>query len=62
MLNADCTSSHSWEHDQLNKISEQLGAKDVDNYPDDSYDLIWTQPYDYDKITTITSENCAGLD
>ncbi|KAI1196830.1 hypothetical protein F5X97DRAFT_201138 [Nemania serpens] len=51
-----------WEHDQLNNIAEELGAKDVDNYPDDSYDLIWTQPYDYDKVTAVTSENCPGLD
>ncbi|KAI1825743.1 hypothetical protein F4861DRAFT_164032 [Xylaria intraflava] len=51
-----------WEHKQLNNIAEQLGAKDVDNYPDDSYNLIWTQPYDYSKITDTTSENCPGLD
>ncbi|KAI1311764.1 hypothetical protein F5Y03DRAFT_288460 [Xylaria venustula] len=51
-----------WEHKELNNISEELGAKDVDSYPDDSYDLIWTQPYDYSDITSITSENCPGLD
>ncbi|KAI0193652.1 putative phosphoglycerate mutase family protein [Xylaria flabelliformis] len=51
-----------WEHKELNNIAEQLGANNVDNYPDDSYNLIWTQPYDYDKITSITSENCPGLD
>ncbi|TRX88365.1 hypothetical protein FHL15_010741 [Xylaria flabelliformis] len=51
-----------WEHKELNNIAEQLGANNVDNYPDDSYNLIWTQPYDYDKITSTTSENCPGLD
>ncbi|KAI1364340.1 hypothetical protein F5Y08DRAFT_307333 [Xylaria arbuscula] len=51
-----------WEHDALNNIAEELGADSVDNYPDESFDLIWTQPYDYNKITSITSENCPGLD
>ncbi|KAI2642313.1 hypothetical protein GGS21DRAFT_299689 [Xylaria nigripes] len=51
-----------WEHKQLNNIAKQLGADDVDNYPDDSYDLIWTQPYDYNSITDVTSEKCPGLD
>ncbi|GAW15218.1 hypothetical protein ANO14919_046270 [Xylariales sp. No.14919] len=51
-----------WEHSQLNNLSEELGAMDVDNYPDDSYDLIWTQPYDYNEITAVTSESCPGLD
>ncbi|KAI8945240.1 hypothetical protein F4801DRAFT_140415 [Xylaria longipes] len=51
-----------WEHDELNNIAEQLGAKNVDSYPDDSYDLVWTQPYSYKKITAVTSENCPGLD
>ncbi|KAI0395719.1 putative phosphoglycerate mutase family protein [Xylariaceae sp. FL0594] len=51
-----------WEHKQLNNLAEELGAKDVDNYPDDAYDLIWTQPYDYDEITSVTSEDCPGLD
>ncbi|KAI1747824.1 hypothetical protein F4782DRAFT_519429 [Xylaria castorea] len=51
-----------WEHNELNNIAEQLGAKNVDNYPDDSYNLIWTQPYNYNKVTSVTSENCPGLD
>ncbi|KAI1815678.1 hypothetical protein GGS20DRAFT_584247 [Poronia punctata] len=51
-----------WEHKQLNNLAEELGASDVDNYPDDSYDLIWTQPYDYNEITDVSSENCPGLD
>lgn len=53
---------HSWEHKQLNNLAEALGADDVDNYPDDSYDLIWTDPYDWTEITSVTSENCPGLD
>ncbi|KAK6204008.1 hypothetical protein LQW54_008581 [Pestalotiopsis sp. IQ-011] len=51
-----------WEHKQLNNIAEALGADDVDDYPDDSYNLIWTDPYNWTEITDITSENCAGLD
>ncbi|KAI0161219.1 putative phosphoglycerate mutase family protein [Xylariaceae sp. FL1272] len=51
-----------WEHKQLNNLAEELGADDVDGYPDDSYDLIWTQPYDYSEITDVTSESCPGLD
>lgn len=51
-----------WEHDELQKIAKKLGADDVDAYPDDHYDLIWTDPYDYSAITSITSENCTGLD
>ncbi|KAI0019463.1 hypothetical protein F4780DRAFT_780495 [Xylariomycetidae sp. FL0641] len=50
-----------WEHDQLNNLAKALGA-DIDNYPDDSFDLIWTDPYDYSEIVSITSENCPGLD
>ncbi|CAJ2512067.1 Uu.00g076920.m01.CDS01 [Anthostomella pinea] len=51
-----------WEHHQLSKLAEELGADDVDDYPDDSYDLIWTAPYDYSEIVSITSENCPALD
>lgn len=53
---------HSWEHKKLNNIVEALGADDADNYPDDHYDLIWTDPYKYKEITSVTSENCPGLD
>lgn len=51
-----------WEHSELTNIAEKLGASDVTDYPDASYNLIWTDPYDYSKITSITSENCPGLD
>ncbi|KAG9253634.1 uncharacterized protein F5Z01DRAFT_657806 [Emericellopsis atlantica] len=51
-----------WEHDALNNIAEEIGAHDVKNYPDDSFDLIWTQPPPYKDITDTTSENCPGLD
>ncbi len=46
----------------LNNIAEALGASDIDNYPDDRYDLIWTDPPNYTKITNVASENCPGLD
>lgn len=52
----------SWEHKRLNNIVEELGADDVDNYPSDSFDIIWTDPYPYTEITSTTSENCPGLD
>ncbi|KAI1317560.1 hypothetical protein F5Y16DRAFT_148783 [Xylariaceae sp. FL0255] len=51
-----------WEHSELSNIAEELGAKNVDSYPDGSYNLIWTQPYPYSEITAITSEDCPGLD
>ncbi len=54
---------HSWEHDHLNNLAEALGADgDIANYPDDRYDLIWTDPPKYTKITNKSSENCPGLD
>ncbi|KAH9893834.1 putative phosphoglycerate mutase family protein [Xylariomycetidae sp. FL2044] len=51
-----------WEHKQLNNLAEQLGAEDVDKYPDDSFDLIWTDPYPYSGIVSVTSEDCPRLD
>ena len=53
---------NSWEHDQLNNIADELGANNVDQYPSDNYNLIWTDPYPYSEITSITSEDCPGLD
>ncbi|UNI22317.1 hypothetical protein JDV02_008216 [Purpureocillium takamizusanense] len=51
-----------WEHKQLNNIAEALGAKKVDNYPDDAFNIIWTQPAPYNKIVKVSSEDCPGLD
>ncbi|KAL4733924.1 hypothetical protein BDV11DRAFT_213296 [Aspergillus similis] len=51
-----------WEHDALTDIVEELGDDDAPEYPDDRYDLIWTDPYPYDEITAETSEACPGLD
>ncbi|OAA63593.1 hypothetical protein SPI_03756 [Niveomyces insectorum RCEF 264] len=51
-----------WEHKELKKIAQKLGADNAPSYPDDRFDLIWTDPYDYDSITTIASENCPDLD
>ncbi|KAI1501837.1 hypothetical protein F5X99DRAFT_381158 [Biscogniauxia marginata] len=50
-----------WEHHQLNNLAEELGAT-IDDYPTESFDLIWTTPYDYREIVSITSESCPGLD
>ncbi|KAL4913324.1 hypothetical protein BDW62DRAFT_205650 [Aspergillus aurantiobrunneus] len=51
-----------WEHDALTDIIEELGADDAPEYPDDSYDLVWTDPAPYEEITSETSEQCPGLD
>ncbi|KAH8800498.1 hypothetical protein F5884DRAFT_554696 [Xylogone sp. PMI_703] len=51
-----------WEHDALHDIVKKLGDDDAPDYPDDSFDIIWTDPSPYSKITSMTSENCPGLD
>ncbi|KAL7909042.1 hypothetical protein GGI35DRAFT_425183 [Trichoderma velutinum] len=51
-----------WEHNELTNIVEALGVKKGPEYPDDSFNLIWTDPLPYNKITSTTSENCPGLD
>ncbi|CAI7603182.1 unnamed protein product [Penicillium pancosmium] len=51
-----------WEHDALTDIVKELGDKDAPDYPDDSFNIIWTDPSPYDSITAETSENCPGLD
>ncbi|CAI7594345.1 unnamed protein product [Penicillium glandicola] len=51
-----------WEHDALTDIVEALGDDDAPDYPDDSYDIIWTLPGPYTEITSEVSENCPGLD
>ncbi|KAJ6015160.1 hypothetical protein N7540_009751 [Penicillium herquei] len=51
-----------WEHHRMTDLVEELGYEDAPNYPDDRYDLIWTDPYPYTDITEIISEKCPGLD
>ncbi|KAJ5740716.1 hypothetical protein N7493_000588 [Penicillium malachiteum] len=51
-----------WEHDALTDIVEKLGDDDAPDYPDDSFNIIWTDPSPYTDITSETSENCPGLD
>ncbi|OJJ95766.1 hypothetical protein ASPACDRAFT_55043 [Aspergillus aculeatus ATCC 16872] len=51
-----------WEHGELTDIVEELGDDDAPTYPDDSFNLIWTDPSPYTDITAVTSENCPGLD
>jgi hypothetical protein len=51
-----------WEHDALHDIVKELGAKNAPDYPDDGFNIIWTDPSPYSKITSKTSENCPGLD
>jgi len=53
-----------WEHDALTDIVHALGAskKNSPDYPDDSFNIIWTDPPPYSGIASSTSENCPGLD
>ncbi|KAJ5860081.1 phosphoglycerate mutase family protein [Penicillium soppii] len=51
-----------WEHDALTDIAKELGDQTAPSYPDDSYNIIWTDPSPYSTITAETSENCPGLD
>ncbi|EPE27432.1 phosphoglycerate mutase family protein, putative [Glarea lozoyensis ATCC 20868] len=51
-----------WEHDALSDIVGSLGMKKPLSYPDESFNLIWTDPKPYKSVTAVTSENCPGLD
>ncbi|EHK39616.1 uncharacterized protein TrAtP1_006887 [Trichoderma atroviride] len=51
-----------WEHSELTNIADAMGIKKPPTYPDDSFNLIWTSPAPYTAVTSITSENCPGLD
>ncbi|KAE8143570.1 hypothetical protein BDV38DRAFT_231666 [Aspergillus pseudotamarii] len=51
-----------WQHEALTDIVKKLGADDAPEYPSDRFDLIWTDPSPYTKITETTSEQCPGLD
>ncbi|KAK5123924.1 hypothetical protein LTR85_002121 [Meristemomyces frigidus] len=51
-----------WEHDALTDIVTALGDDNAPTYPDDSFNIIWTDPYDYSEITSMSSEDCPGLD
>ncbi|KAJ5247680.1 phosphoglycerate mutase family protein [Penicillium chermesinum] len=51
-----------WEHHRMTDLAEELGFEDAPLYPDDRYDLIWTDPYPYTRFADISSENCPGLD
>ncbi|KAE8382018.1 hypothetical protein BDV26DRAFT_278417 [Aspergillus bertholletiae] len=51
-----------WQHGALTDIVKALGDDDAPEYPSDRFDLIWTVPSPYTKITETTSEQCPGLD
>ncbi|CZR55822.1 related to phosphoglycerate mutase family protein [Phialocephala subalpina] len=51
-----------WEHDNLSDIVKALGDKNPPDYPDDSFNIIWTDPSPYNTITATASEDCPGLD
>ncbi|QIX00063.1 hypothetical protein AMS68_005580 [Peltaster fructicola] len=51
-----------WEHKALTDIVSALGDANAPDYPSDHYDIIWTDPSPYTDITSMTSENCPGLD
>ncbi|KAJ5130785.1 60S ribosome biogenesis protein Rrp14 [Penicillium bovifimosum] len=52
----------SWRHGKMDKIEEELGALEPIEYPEDRYDLIWTDPWPYGNVTNVKSEECPGLD
>ncbi|KUJ18966.1 putative phosphoglycerate mutase family protein [Mollisia scopiformis] len=51
-----------WEHGQLTNIVDALGDNNAPTYPDGSFNIIWTDPSPYSSITSMTSEDCPGLD
>ncbi|KAF7715476.1 Uncharacterized protein PECH_007095 [Penicillium ucsense] len=51
-----------WEHHALTDIVSELGDSNAPDYPDDSFNIIWSDPAPYYAITAQTSENCPGLD
>ncbi|KAE8353080.1 hypothetical protein BDV28DRAFT_133841 [Aspergillus coremiiformis] len=51
-----------WEHDALTDIVKKLGGDNAPTYPNDRFDVIWTDPSPYSKVTAETSEQCPGLD
>lgn len=60
---ADLTNTtFSWEHSELTNIADAMGINKAPTYPDDSFNLIWTSPAPHTAVTSITSENCPGLD
>ncbi|KAK1141264.1 hypothetical protein N8T08_009303 [Aspergillus melleus] len=52
----------SWRHGKMEEMAQELGVEDPPEYPEDRFDLIWTIPFPYDKITDIRSEACPDLD
>ncbi|KAJ5736837.1 uncharacterized protein N7483_001962 [Penicillium malachiteum] len=59
----------SWRHTNMGQIQAALGSDEPVEYPDDRginescrYDLVWTIPYPYHRITVTQSEKCPGLD
>ncbi|KZP26855.1 hypothetical protein FIBSPDRAFT_781673 [Athelia psychrophila] len=49
-----------WAHGQMADIASELGVSNAPDYPDASFNLIWTVQ-DQDLVST-TSEHCPGLD
>ncbi|ODM23457.1 hypothetical protein SI65_01046 [Aspergillus cristatus] len=52
----------SWRHGRMAEIAERLGVEEPPEYPYHRFDLVWTIPYPYDKVTEVWSEECPGLD
>ncbi|KKA29066.1 hypothetical protein TD95_005257 [Thielaviopsis punctulata] len=52
-----------WEHKRLKKIVRALGVTHkVASYPEDRFDLVWTVPPAYRRVTDVSSESCPDLD
>jgi hypothetical protein len=46
----------------LTDIVSALGDDNPPQYPGSAFNIIWTDPSPYNSITSMTSENCPGLD
>jgi len=51
-----------WEHGQLTDIAKAIGVLNAPEYPGERFDIIWTVNAPYEKIDSVTSEMCPGLD
>ncbi|EKV07678.1 60S ribosome biogenesis protein Rrp14, putative [Penicillium digitatum PHI26] len=52
----------AWRHSTMGGIEEELGSLEPIEYPDERFDLIWTDPWPYGDVKSIKSEECPGLD
>ncbi|KAJ5672259.1 hypothetical protein N7507_001386 [Penicillium longicatenatum] len=51
-----------WRHKSMATIAKLLGVKHHVKYPKKRYDIMWTIPHPYNRVTEVQSEHCPGLD